>query len=52
MFVSIGEDGMYLLETLWGHEQAEPLRHLPGVEFLRRMWLQQYWVEIHADGRP
>jgi transposase len=47
---TIGKDGVHLLETVRGSATAEQLRHLEGVEFLRRMWLQQYWVEIKEDG--
>jgi transposase len=47
---AIGADGMYLLEAMGLSAQAEQLRQLPGVEFLRRMWIQQYWVEIQEDG--
>lgn len=31
--------------------EAEQLPELPGVEFLRRMWVQQYWTEIKEDGQ-
>lgn len=48
---AIGADGMYLLEAVRLSAQAEQLHQLPGVEFLRRMWIQQYWVEIQEDGR-
>ena len=57
LLVIIGEDGMYLLEAvraltegLGDAPQAEQLRELPGVEFLRRMWIQQYWTEVEEDG--
>ena len=43
LLVTIGEDGAFLLE-------AEQLRQLPGVEFLCRMWIQQYWTEVQEDG--
>ncbi len=57
LLVTIGEDGKHLLEAVrgltesLGHApQAEQLRELPGVEFLRRMWVQQYWTEVEEDG--
>jgi len=57
LLVTIGEDGAFLLEAVCaateGPEhsaEAEQLRELPGVEFLRRMWIQQYWREIKEDG--
>jgi transposase len=47
---AIGADGRDLLEAVRLSTQAEQLRQLPAVEFLRRMWIQQYWVEIREDG--
>lgn len=57
LLLSIGEDGVYLLEAVrlagdspaWS-VQAEQMRQLPAVEFLRRMWIQQYWREVQEDG--
>jgi transposase len=50
LLVTIGEDGAFLLEAVRAAARAEQLRALPGVEFLRRMWIQQYWTEIQEDG--
>jgi transposase len=47
---AIGTDGMFLLEAVRTAPEAEQLRELPGVEFLRRMWVQQYWTEVKEDG--
>jgi transposase len=47
---TIGRDGFYLLEAVWKSEQIEQIREVEGVEFLRRMWIQQYWVEVKEDG--
>jgi transposase len=47
---AIGQDGMFLLEAVRTAAKAEQLRELPGVEFLRRMWVQQYWTEVKEDG--
>lgn len=47
---SIGTDGSYLLEAVQAHPQADDLRSLEGVEFLRRMWIQQFWVETTPGG--
>jgi len=47
---TIGEDGAFLLEAVQTAAGAEQLRELPGVEFLRRMWIQQYWTEVQEDG--
>ena len=38
----IGTDGAYLLEAVRVSANAEQLHQLKGVEFLRRMWIQQY----------
>lgn len=48
---TIGADGMFLLEAVRTAAEAERLSELPGVEFLRRMWVQQYWTEVKEDGR-
>lgn len=47
---TIGTDGMFLLEAVRTATKAKQLRELPGVEFLRRMWVQQYWTEVKEDG--
>jgi transposase len=49
---TIGTDGMFLLEAVRTAPGAEQFRELPGVEFLRRMWVQQYWTEVKEDGSP
>jgi len=35
--------------TFYNNRQKQ-LQELPGVEFLRRMWVQQYWTEVKEDG--
>ena len=47
---TIGEEGAFLLEEVRTATEAEQLRELPGVEFLRQMWVQQYWREVKEDG--
>jgi len=47
---TIGADGVLLLEAVRTTTAAEQLQELPGVEFLRRMWVQQYWTEVKEDG--
>jgi transposase len=47
---TIGEDGAFLLEEVRTAAEAQQLRELPGVEFLRQMWVQQYWREVKEDG--
>lgn len=41
---AIGSDGFQLLEAIYSAEAAW-LREVPGVETLRQVWLQQYYVE-------
>lgn len=47
---TIGRDGHYLLSVLYESPAGPPLRQLEGVEILRRIWVQQYWVDNQADG--
>jgi transposase len=39
---TIGADGSALLETIYTTPEANWLRHLPTVEVLRRVWVQQF----------
>jgi transposase len=48
---TIGADGWVLLEAVRTAPRAEEWRQLAGVEFLRRLWIQQYWLEIDANGQ-
>jgi transposase len=48
---TIGADGAFLLSAVHTSPGADQLRQLPGVEMLRRVWVQQYWVENQADGQ-
>lgn len=41
----IGADGIYLMSTLLDTPEKQELRELPGVEILRQIWVQQYWME-------
>jgi transposase len=57
LLVTIGEDGAFLLEAVRTAVESPThsptiaqLQELPGVEFLRRMWVQQYWTEVKEDG--
>lgn len=47
---AIGQDGLLLLDAVRTKPPTEPVHQLTGVEFLRRMWLQQYWLEVDAEG--
>ncbi len=47
---TIGADGAFLLEAVRTAVEAEQLQELSGVEFLRRIWVQQYWTEVKEDG--
>ena len=43
-----GEDGFRLLERVYAPETPPDLAELEAVETLRRMWVQQYWLD---DGK-
>jgi transposase len=47
---TIGQDGLLLLEAVRTKPPIEAVHQFAGVEFLRRMWLQQYWREVDAEG--
>ena len=44
----IGADGIHLLSVLLETPEKQELRLLPGVEILRQIWVQQYWMEYPA----
>lgn len=46
----IGTDGAYLLSAIQAAPAKEQLQQLEGVEVLRQIWIQQYWVEYKTDG--
>ena len=41
--VQIGADGYALMDAIDSDDDAPPLRHLPDLEVLRRVWVQQYY---------
>ena len=41
--VQSGADGYTLMDAVLGHDEARHLRHLPALEVLRCVWLQQYY---------
>lgn len=41
----IGQDGHYLLQAVYGANVPTWLREVPAVEILRRVWIQQYYIE-------
>ncbi len=41
--VQIGADGYALMDAIYSGDEAQHLRHLPDVEVLRRVWVQQYY---------
>lgn len=47
---TIGQDGLLLLEAVRTRPPTEPVHQFAGVELLRRIWLQQYWLEVDAEG--
>lgn len=47
---TIGADGFALLTAVYAATTPAQRRQLPGVEILRQIWIQQYWVAEQADG--
>ena len=48
----IGADGWYLLGLIYDEAAPKNLRHLPAVDTIRLVWLQQYAYEEHeGQGR-
>jgi len=45
----IGADGTQLLRAIYAPDAPAWLRHIPAVEILRRVWVQQYYASA-ADG--
>jgi len=45
---TIGQDGYALLQAVYACDASAWLRELPAVEVLRRVWVQQYYVEADA----
>lgn len=43
--IAIGCDGHQLLSAIYDEKTPKPLRQQPGVEILRRVWVQQYYQE-------
>ena len=42
---TIGQDGYHLLNCVYQAEAHAWLKEVPAVETLRRVWIQQYWVD-------
>ena len=49
LILTIGADGFFLMNALLNEPERGALWKLPGVEILRRVWLQQYWIEYSGD---
>lgn len=41
----IGEDGVFLLEALFGENAPQGVLSLRSVEIMRRIWIQQYYLQ-------
>ena len=41
----IGRDGLQILRAVWAATAPEYLRRVPAVEILRRIWLQNFYME-------
>lgn len=49
LVLEIGRDGFFLMNALLEAADKDELWELPGVEILRQVWLQQYWMEYTDD---
>ena len=47
--LEIGMDGFFLMNALREADGKAALWKLPGVEILRQVWIQQYWIEYTGD---
>ncbi|NJN48769.1 MAG: IS1182 family transposase [Alkalinema sp. RL_2_19] len=45
-FELVGEDGHQLLAAVYGADAPPYLAQISAVETLRRVWVQQYWIEV------
>lgn len=43
--VAIGEDGVFLLQAIYAEDGPIALKTSPKVEILRRIWIQQFYLE-------
>jgi len=43
--LEIGADGYHLLGAIYDATTPEYLRHIPAVDTMRRVWIQQYYLE-------
>jgi len=41
--LQVGADGYALMDAIFDGDEASHLRHLPDLEVMRRIWLQQYY---------
>lgn len=51
LMTGYGRDGYLLLDRVHDGGAAPWLRQLPAVQTLGRIWVQQFYRQIHADGR-
>lgn len=49
LLITIAQDGFFLMETLLQTQDKQELRKLPGVDILRQVWLQQFWIEYPGN---
>jgi len=45
LLVQIGQDGFHILTAIYGDQSPTWLREIPAVEVMRRVWIQQYYVQ-------
>lgn len=49
LLIRIAQDGFLLMETLLQTQAKQALRKLSGVQILRQVWLQQFWIEYPSN---
>jgi len=51
LMATISADGAALLQAVYAGQGREDLRQTRAVEVLRRVWIEQYWLEYDAEGQ-
>jgi transposase len=41
----VGRDGLQVLEAIYANTAPPAIKHLPEVEILRQVWVQQFWLD-------
>ena len=49
LMLAYGRDGYHLLDQVYGPTAPDWLRHLPVVDTLRRIWIQQFHRDVDTE---